>query len=655
MRLKCGTKWHLMIAALANLSLSAVVALHADTLPGIIDPPLTQFAWLERSVTFKVSYSNQTVMNFQWQWNGANVSDATNKTLRLTSVQPTNGGDYRVILSNSAGVVTSAVARLTVRDWPQPTEVSLTNLASLESNLKSVLRQHDVPGASLAIMKDGRLILARGYGYADPEHSDEAVQPDSIFAIASLSKAITATAVLKLVDEGRLNLDDPVFPMLNLPTPTFPGAQPDPRLTNITVRQCLNHTAGWNRDTARNPNGGIGFNPNAWLKRCAADLGITGIPTPRELVGWITGFPLQSKPGTSFYYSNVGYIVAGVLIEQITGRPYDEAIRSLLGRSDITRLRIPGTTLADRKPDEVVRWLSPIFVDFVALNPGGVTYEPVPSITSELAYSYPFTVWPGAGGWAMSAIDYARFITAIDGMPIPSDLISSNAVKTMLTVTPQSVSYGTPYGMGWYIDPSTGEISHAGTLETGVRSLAVRRKDGVVYVMFCNTYDTTLNDDLKGVLDSAVSAKKSWPTNDLFTATMSYEAWQARHFTPAELSQPEISGDEADPDGDGISNLVEYAQGSDPRVADHEPWLKGRLVGDGNQLRFAVEYRRRPLGHAVAYDMEVSSDLKTWQPFDAAANEQLGPDGMLTVNIQDAATDANLGTRFYRVNVRRSP
>jgi CubicO group peptidase (beta-lactamase class C family) len=629
-------------------------ALHADTLPEIIDPPLTQFAWLGHSVTFKVSFTNTTPLTFQWQWNGADLSDATNKTFRLASVQLTNAGDYRVVLGNSAGVLTSAVARLTVRDWPQPTGVSFTNLTALESSLKNVLRQHDVPGASLAIMKDGRLILARGYGYADPEHSDEAVQPDSIFGIASLSKAITATAVLKLVDEGRLNLDDPVFPMLNLPPPTFPGALPDPRLTNITVRQCLNHTAGWNRDTARNPNGGIGFNPNAWAKRCAADLGITGVPTPRELVGWITGFALQSKPGTSFYYSNVGYIAAGVLIEQITGRPYDEAIRSLLGPSDITRLRIPGTTLAERKPDEVVRWLSPIFVDFFALNPGGVTWEPLPSITSELAYAYPFTVWPGAGGWAMAAIDYARFITAIDGLPIPPDLISSNAVKTMLTVTPQSVSAGSPYGMGWFIDPSTGEISHAGTFEVGARSLAVRRKDGVVYVVFCNTYDTTLNDDLKGVLDYAVSAIKPWPTNDLFTATLSYEAWQARHFTPAELSQPEISGDGADPDGDGISNLVEYAQGSDPRVADHEPWLQGRRIIDGDQVRFALEYRRRPLGHAVAYDMEVSSDLRTWQAFAAAVPEQLEADGMVRMTLVDTTTDPNVGARFFRVKVSRA-
>lgn len=97
------------------------IALQADTPPQIIDPPLAQFAWLGRSVTFKVSFTNNTPMTYEWQWNGARLPDATNQTFRLTSVALTNGGDYRVVLGNAAGVVTSAVARLTMRDWPQPT------------------------------------------------------------------------------------------------------------------------------------------------------------------------------------------------------------------------------------------------------------------------------------------------------------------------------------------------------------------------------------------------------------------------------------------------------------------------------------------------------------------------------------------------------
>jgi CubicO group peptidase (beta-lactamase class C family) len=169
-------------------------------------------------------------------------------------------------------------------------------------------------------MKDGRLIAARAFGYADPENSGELVQPDSLFAQGSLSKAITATATLKLVDEGELNLDDQVFPLLNFPSPTFPGAKMDARLTNITVRHLLNHTAGWDRDAAKNPNGGQGFDPPFWFKRPAADLGITNQLTAQDMVRWMTGSPLQTKPGTTFAYSSQGYTTAGVLLEH-NGRP----------------------------------------------------------------------------------------------------------------------------------------------------------------------------------------------------------------------------------------------------------------------------------------------------------------------------------------------
>jgi len=207
--------------------------------------------------------------------------------------------------------------------------------------------------------------------------------------------------------------------------------------------------------------------------------------------------------------------------------------------------------------------------------------------------------------------------------------------------------------MGWFINETSGEISHAGD-NPGCTSLVVRRKDGVAYVMFCNTFDLGLSDSLKGTLDAGIAAVRLWPSNDLFPATISYEAWQARHFTPAELDQPAVSGDDADPDADGISNLIEYAQGSDPRTADHEPWLRGRPVVVGDQLRLAVEYRRRPLGHAVEYNAEVSDDLKLWAPFPATLAEQLGEDGRLNTTLVDTDVGASTTARFVRVKVRRA-
>jgi hypothetical protein len=156
------------------------------------------------------------------------------------------------------------------------------------------------------------------------------------------------------------------------------------------------------------------------------------------------------------------------------------------------------------------------------------------------------------------------------------------------------------------------------------------------------------------VLDSSLAAMTVWPINDLFAATMSYEAWQARHFTPDELAQPSVSGDDSDPDGDGISNLVEYAQGLDPKVADTEPWLRGRWITEPGSPHLALEYRRRPLGHAVTYQLETSSDLTLWQPFQAVITEQLDPDGMVAVSASDPTTEPQRGSKFYRVKVRRS-
>src|SRR5258708_10735597 len=112
----------------------------------------------------------------------------------------------------------------------------------------------------MGIVKGGRFVYAGGFE-APNTNPLERVQPDSLFRIASLSKAVTAMAVLKLVEQGRLNLDQSAFAVLNYSPPTYPTASVDPRLSAITIRHLLNHTAGWNRDTAVTPVGGTGFDP----------------------------------------------------------------------------------------------------------------------------------------------------------------------------------------------------------------------------------------------------------------------------------------------------------------------------------------------------------------------------------------------------------
>ncbi|CAG1769953.1 hypothetical protein BAC2_00701, partial [uncultured bacterium] len=345
--------------------------------------------------------------------------------------QPSHDGSYRVVVTDTTGSTTSLVAQVMVRAWPQPTGPRIAELDRLDTNVQNVLQQYGIPGGSLAVVKDGRLVLARGYGWADVE-SSEPFQPDSLCRIDSLSKTITAATLLKLVEEGTVALEVPAFGLLNLDLPSYPGAVFDTRLTNITVRQLLNHTAGWNRETATNPLGGTGFDPVRWPQRVAEDLGLTTPPTPTDLVHWMLGKPLQTKPGTQSSYSNVGYVVAGRIIEKLCGQPYETAVKELLAQAGITRIQLAARARSDRVTGEVVYYLHPSVVTgsepFLGMNLKW--YEPKP-LNVDLPYAFPATLADAAWGFIASAIDYARFLAAVDGLPTFPDILGTDTVKTM--------------------------------------------------------------------------------------------------------------------------------------------------------------------------------------------------------------------------------
>ncbi len=118
-------------------------------------------------------------------------------------------------------------------------------LQQLDQEVPAVLARFEVPGAAVAITHAGKLIIARGYGFANIE-TREPVRPVTRFDLASVSKSITAVAILKLVEEGRLRLDERVFELLGQ-VRAPPGQDFDARLRQVTIRMLLEHAGGWDR------------------------------------------------------------------------------------------------------------------------------------------------------------------------------------------------------------------------------------------------------------------------------------------------------------------------------------------------------------------------------------------------------------------------
>jgi CubicO group peptidase (beta-lactamase class C family) len=188
-------------------------------------------------------------------------------------------------------------------------------LAAFDRAVAELMAAWGVPGAQLAVAKDGRLVLDRGYGFGDVE-AGEPVQPGSRFRIASVSKALTAVAVLTLVDAGKLALEDRAFPLLALEPPA--NATVDPRLAAVTVGDLLVHAGGWDSAASGDPQS------LPWSRTAAATVGAPDPPDGPAIVRFMLGWGLDFDPGAKSVYSNFGFNVLGRVIEQVAGEGYED-------------------------------------------------------------------------------------------------------------------------------------------------------------------------------------------------------------------------------------------------------------------------------------------------------------------------------------------
>lgn len=366
------------------------------------------------------------------------------------------------------------------------------------------MQRWNVPGLALAIAVDGRLVMARGYGYADPA-SGEPVQPDSLFRIASASKPVTAIAVMRLVESGRLSLDAPVFGSV---LPEFPqrcSNGVDPRLQQITVKHLLIHASGWDTSSDVDPM----FNAALIASRRDEP----GLDRAEAAIQYMVCQGLQFSPGTNHVYENVNYAVLGRVIEAVSERSYEDYVRDhVWAPSGVTAPRIGRSLRTGRFPGEAV---------YVAQGgdrrrvPAAVGKGRVP-----LHYGgYDLAAMDSHGGWVASALDLARLMASVDGQPGVADILEPATIERM-GANPgppvQDAGARVWYALGWYRNRD-GDWFHDGSLP-GSAAFMGMTPDGILFAALANTRHTNpeFTADFHETAREAVERVRIRPGRDLF-------------------------------------------------------------------------------------------------------------------------------------------
>lgn len=313
-------------------------------------------------------------------------------------------------------------------------------------------------GAGAAVMRDGTVLHTAAFGMENPFES-KAATVDTRFRIASISKMFTAVAIMQLVNDGSIRLDKPFAGQLGLHGPFN-----DPRVAAVTVRQLLSHTSGFGVSR----NNFFGHGVNTWQQAAKAAL----------------EQQLQFDPGTAFQYSNANFCLLGLLLESVTGQPFETAIREQV-----------------LEPLGIEAHLAPTF----DARAGDALHASSPG------RNYMETLGP-AGGWVATPLDIAKLTSSLRVETPGAHLLDRTTVDAMRVPVPFPVEVPAPangwsYGLGLLLF-GDGSWGHTGTIES-THAVVVNRPDGLTVAVLVSGKFPTNTDDLLGVIDTAVAAGSS--------------------------------------------------------------------------------------------------------------------------------------------------
>jgi CubicO group peptidase (beta-lactamase class C family) len=308
----------------------------------------------------------------------------------------------------------------------------------VDAYLKAEIARLHIPSLAVAVVRDGKTHVKRSYGLADVEASIPGTA-DTVYDLGSMTKQFTAAAVLMLVEEGKVRLDNPIPQYL----PDLPSAW-----SSVHVRHLLTHTSGV-KDyfTARSSP------PPLWQEY-----------TPEQIMKLVSDLPLAFLPGEGFAYSNTGYILLGTIIERITGKPY-------------------GRFLAERifKPLQMTATLCNDGQQIIENRATGYMWQDgrlqrVDSMSPTLLYS--------AGAIVSTVSDLAKWDSAL----CTERLLKRASLQQMWSAPQLGTGESTQYGFGWEVSHYRGRrlVAHSGGVPGFQTRIARHIDDKLTVIMLCN-------------------------------------------------------------------------------------------------------------------------------------------------------------------------
>ncbi len=334
--------------------------------------------------------------------------------------------------------------------------------------VQQFMRKYEVPGLSLAISRNDQMVYAGAFGWADEKRSQPLTLTNRL-RMASCSKPITALAVLRLVEQGRINLDAPVFGKDGLlgtgyGVPTF-----ERKPAVITVRHLLQHAAGgWGNKSA---------DPIFDYHDLGLDDIIRRTVAEREL---------KSAPGTAYAYSNFGFALLGKIIEKVTGATYEAAVRDLVLRPcEAAGMRISAMRGARPEPDE------PHYFG----APGERPYRLRPEIMQ------------AHGGWIATPMELLQVLDRVDGNAAVPDILQAESLQLLMREgVPRS-----NYSLGWSVNRARNKW-HLGSMP-GTFAMICCASNGFNWALLMNTRPTQskFSTDADQLVWKILESVRDWP------------------------------------------------------------------------------------------------------------------------------------------------